>query len=161
MPTSRFAVTDAPLDVEALTRLVVGAAGGRTGAVSVFVGLVRGENAGRTVLFLEYEAYEPLAVRAFERIAQEIALQWPDVTLGLHHRVGRLQIGEASIVIVAASAHRAAACAASRYAIERTKQIAPVWKHEHFEGGDVWIEGATADPADEAARQEALRRACA
>jgi molybdopterin synthase catalytic subunit len=161
MPTARFAVTDARIDVESLTRLVVSEAAAPTGAVSVFLGLVRGENAGRTVLFLEYEAYEPLAVRAFERIAREVASAWPDVTLGLHHRVGRLQIGDASIAIVAASAHRAAACAAARYAIERTKQIAPVWKHEHFEGGDVWIEGATADPGDEAARQEALRRACA
>jgi molybdopterin synthase catalytic subunit len=161
MPTSRFAVTDGPLDAEALTQVVVDAAAGVTGAVSVFVGLVRGENAGRRVLFLEYEAYEPLALRAFERIAQEIAAKWPDVTPGVHHRVGRLQIGEASIVIVAASAHRAAACAASRYTIERIKQIAPVWKHEHFEGGEVWIEGATADPADDGARQEALRRACA
>jgi molybdopterin synthase catalytic subunit len=160
MSTSRFAVTSQPLDAEALTRLVVGTAG-PTGAVSVFLGLVRAQNAGRRVLFLEYEAYEPLAVRAFERIEREIASKWPDVALGLHHRVGRLEIGEASIVIVAASAHRAYACAAARYAIERTKQIAPVWKHEHFEGGDVWIEGATADPADEAAREEALRRACA
>jgi molybdopterin synthase catalytic subunit len=161
MPTSRFAVTDAAIDVESLTRSVVTGAAAPTGAVSVFLGLVRAENAGRTVLFLEYEAYEPLALRAFERIAQEIASQWPDVTLGLHHRVGRLEIGEASIAIVAASAHRAAACAASRYAIERAKQIAPVWKHEHFEGGDVWIEGARADPGDDTARLEALRRACA
>jgi molybdopterin synthase catalytic subunit len=75
--------------------------------------------------------------------------------------VGRLDIGEASIAIVAVSAHRGAAFAACRYAIERVKQIAPVWKHEHFEGGDVWIEGATAQPDDEAAREEARKRACA
>ena len=81
--------------------------------------------------------------------------------LALHHRVGRLEIGEASVAIAAASPHRTEAFAACRYAIERVKQIAPIWKHEYFEGGDVWIEGATADPDDEQARQEALRRSCA
>ena len=69
--------------------------------------------------------------------------------LAIHHRIGRLEIGEASVVIAAASPHRAEAFAACRYAIERIKQIAPIWKHEHFEGGDVWIEGATADPDDD------------
>jgi len=77
------------------------------------------------------------------------------------HRVGSLQIGDASVVIAAASPHRADAFAACRYAIERVKQIVPIWKHEHFEGGDVWLEGATADPDDEAARDKARRIACA
>ena len=81
--------------------------------------------------------------------------------LAVHHRIGRLAIGEASIVIAAASAHRAQAFAACRYVIERVKQIVPIWKHEFFEGGEVWIEGATANPEDEAARLEAVRRACA
>ena len=79
----------------------------------------------------------------------------------MHHRIGRLEIGEASIIIVAASPHRAHAFAACRYTIERVKQIVPIWKHEHFDGGDVWLEGATADPDDEAARQAACRIACA
>ena len=79
----------------------------------------------------------------------------------VHHRLGRLGIGEASIVIAAASAHRAHAFAACRYVIERVKQIAPVWKHEFFEDGDAWVEGATADPDDPAARRAALERACA
>ena len=79
----------------------------------------------------------------------------------MHHRTGRLEIGEASIVIAAASAHRADAFAACRYAIERVKQILPVWKHEHFEGGDVWLEGATVHPEDADARQKAYGIACA
>jgi len=79
----------------------------------------------------------------------------------MHHRIGRLAIGEASIVIAAASAHRADAFAASRYAIERVKQIVPIWKHEFFDGGEVWIEGATANPDDQEARAEAQRIACA
>ena len=73
----------------------------------------------------------------------------------------RLEIGEASVVIAVATPHRADAFAACRYAIERIKQIVPIWKHEHFDGGEVWIEGATADPDDEAARDAALKAACA
>jgi molybdopterin synthase catalytic subunit len=111
------------------------------------------------VLFLDYECYEPLAVKAFERIGEESAETWPAARLAISHRTGRLEIGEASVVIAAASPHRADAFAASRYAIERIKQIAPIWKHEHFEGGDVWIEGATADPDNDQARQDALARA--
>jgi molybdopterin synthase catalytic subunit len=131
------------------------------GAVVTFLGLVRNHNVGRRVRHLEYEAYEPLALKAFERIADEVRGRWPGARLALHHRVGRLEIGEASIAIVARSAHRADAYAACRYAIERVKQIAPIWKREFFEGGDVWIEGATADPDDQVARAHAERAACA
>lgn len=154
-----------PLDVPALTRAVVASSdAGRpasAGAVATFVGVVRGEHLGRRVRFLEYEAYEPLARRSLERIAGECAAQWPAVVVGIHHRMGRLGLGEASVAIVAASPHRADAFACCRYVIERVKQIVPVWKHEYFEGGDAWVEGATAHPDDEAARQEARRRACA
>ena len=81
--------------------------------------------------------------------------------MALHHRTGRLEIGEASVAIVTASPHRADAFAACRYVIERVKQIVPVWKREYFDGGDVWIEGTTADPDDRQARAEAERIACA
>lgn len=154
------AVTSAPLDLPALTAEVAGAGTG-DGAITSFVGLVREHNLGRRVSFLEYEAYEPLAVRALNRILDEARESWPSARLGVHHRIGRLELGEASIIIVAASAHRGDAFAACRYTIERVKQIVPIWKHEHFEGGDVWLEGATADPDDEAARQAAQRIACA
>ena len=139
----------------------VSARGGADGAVATFLGLVRNHNRGRGVRYLEYEAYEPLALKAFERIAAETRERWRGVTLALHHRVGRLEIGDASVAIAARSAHRGDAYAACRYAIERVKQIAPIWKREFFEGGDVWIEGATADPTDERARAEAERVACA
>jgi molybdopterin synthase catalytic subunit len=79
----------------------------------------------------------------------------------MEHRLGHLDVGEASIAIVAAAAHRAEAFAACRYAIERVKQIAPIWKHEFFEDGDAWVDGAVADPADEGARRTARERACA
>jgi len=138
-----------------------GADGGADGAVVTFIGLVRNHNVGRRVRYLEYEAYEPLALKAFTRIAGEIHERWPSARMGLHHRIGRLEIGEASIAIVVRSPHRADAYAACRYAIERVKQIAPIWKREFFDGGDVWIEGATANPDDARARAEAERVACA
>jgi molybdopterin synthase catalytic subunit len=153
-----------PLELEPLVRAVGEAAGadpGADGAVVTFVGLVRNHNAGRSVRYLEYEAYEPLALKAFERIVAEIGVRWNGVRVGLHHRIGRLGIGEASIAIVTRSPHRGRAYAASRYAIERVKQIAPIWKREFFDGGEVWIEGATADPEDLQARAEAERIACA
>lgn len=155
-----IAVTSAPLDVQALTGELCERASG-DGAIATFVGLVRDRNQGRQVRFLEYEAYEPLAVRALSRIAGEAHAAWPAVRLGVHHRTGRLEIGDASVIIVAVSPHRADAFAACRYTIERVKQIVPIWKREHFEGGDVWLEGAIADPEDEDARQQAYRIACA
>lgn len=161
MPVPRFAIVADPLSAEALTAAVLASDTGPVGGVASFVGLVRSENAGRTVEWLEYEAFEPLALNAFRRIEREIAELWPSATIGIHHRTGRLAIGEASIAIVASSAHRAEAFAASRYVIERVKQIAPIWKRERFAGGDIWIEGATADPEDEVAQAEAKRRACA
>jgi molybdopterin synthase catalytic subunit len=155
-----LSIGTASLSVEPLVA-ALGADHGDEGAVVTFGGLVRRHNLGRVVRYLEYEGYEPLALRAFERIASEIGVRWPGVRLALHHRVGRLEIGDASIAIVTVSAHRPAAFSACRYAIERVKKIVPIWKREFFEGGDVWIEGATADPDDERARTEAERIACA
>ena len=151
-------ITSEPLDIHALLP-VVNAAG--IGAVATFLGLVRDHNQGRRVLHLVYEAYEPLAEKALQRILLEAREQWPSVILAVHHRTGQLAIGEASVAIAAGSPHRGDAFAACRYAIERVKQIVPIWKHEYFEGGDVWIEGATADPDDAAAREAATRIACA
>ena len=161
MEPPRFAVTDRALSLEALTAAVLASADRPVGAIASFVGLVRARNLDRDVMFLEYEAYEPLALKAFSRIEAEIQQVWPAAFIGIHHRTGRLEVGDASIVIVAVSTHRADAFGASRYVIERVKQIAPIWKHEHFAGGQVWIEGATADPDDATARDEARRRACA
>ena len=168
MPTPLYAMTTDPLDLDAIVSAVTTPSQDTPdeplavgpGAITSFVGVVRNENAGRRVLRLEYEGYEPLAVRAFERIGAETNERWA-VRVALHHRLGPLQIGEASVMIAVSSQHRADAFAACRYVIERVKQIAPVWKHEFFEGGDVWIESATADPDDDDARQEAYHRACA
>jgi molybdopterin synthase catalytic subunit len=154
------AVTPERLDLQTLMDEVAKSASA-DGAITSFVGLVRDHNQGRRVSYLEYEAYEPLAVRALNLIIEESRATWPSARLAVHHRTGRLEIGEASIIIAAASPHRSEAFAACRYMIERVKQIVPIWKHEHFEGGHVWLEGATADPDDEAARDQARRIACA
>jgi molybdopterin synthase catalytic subunit len=158
--SSLLAIGPEPLD---LPRVVaaVGDRDGTDGAVVTFLGLVRNHHVGRRVRYLEYEAYEPLALNAFVRISDEVHDRWPGVRLAVHHRVGRLQIADASVAIAAAAPHRADAYAACRYAIERVKQIAPIWKHEFFEGGDAWVEGATADPEDQQARADAERVACA
>jgi molybdopterin synthase catalytic subunit len=160
--TPLLAIGPAPLALEPLVAAVTdrGHAFGSDGAVTTFLGVVRNHNVGRRVHHLEYEAYEPLALRAFERINAEIEARWPDVRLALHHRIGRIEIGGASVAIAAASPHRGHAFSACRYAIERVKQIAPIWKREFFDGGDVWIEGATADPDDATALAEAERVAC-
>ena len=154
----RHRISAEPLDPVAIPR---SSADRRTARSTTFVGLVRDHNAGRRVLWLDYEAYAPLAVQSVRRGSPP---KRADGGRGARWRFiiesGRVEIGEASVVIAAASAHRADAFAACRYAIERVKQIAPIWKHEHFEGGDVWIEGATADPEDEAARDAAVERAC-
>jgi molybdopterin synthase catalytic subunit len=143
-------------DVEAIGR----ARGEGCGAVAGFLGVVRGSHAGREVRLLEYEAFEPLALKALDRIANEVRQRWPHAVLGVHHRVGRIPVGEASVAIAAATAHRAEAFQTCRYAIERVKQIVPIWKREYFDDGEAWVEGALADPDDERARQEALARAC-
>jgi molybdopterin synthase catalytic subunit len=164
MVLARFAVTTDVLAIEPLVGAVEAEGrrqGEGCGAVSTFIGVVRATHAGRHVRYLEYEAYAPMALTVFRRIESEIARDWPHAVVAIHHRVGRLEIGEASVVIAAAASHRAEAFQVCRYAIERVKQIAPVWKHEYFDDGDAWIEGALADPDDALAREEARTRACA
>jgi molybdopterin synthase catalytic subunit len=164
MPLAVFSITHEPLGVERLVAELERAAqreGEGCGGVCTFVGVVRATHKGRRVRHLEYEAFEPLALKAFARIREEIDGQWPGTLVAIHHRVGRLMVGDASVAIAAAAAHRAAAFQVCRYAIERVKQIAPVWKHEFFADGDAWVEGATADVDDAEARRRALDVACA
>jgi molybdopterin synthase catalytic subunit len=158
------AIERAPLAVEPLVAALEREArtqGEGCGAVCTFVGVVRATHQGRAVRYLDYEAFEPLALRTFDQISSEAAEHFGGARVVIRHRVGKLEIGEASVVIAAAAAHRAEAFKACRFAIERVKQIAPVWKHEFFTDGDAWVEGATADPADDGARRLALERACA
>ena len=114
MTTAQFAVVSAPIDAAAVASAVTCGEPGREGAVVTFIGAVRGENGGRRVRHLDYEAYAPLAERVFAQIAGEAASEWPGVRIAIHHRVGRLVAGEASVVIAAASPHRAEAFAGCR-----------------------------------------------
>ena len=153
MPAARLALTAQPLDMGALSAAVLSDIGGAAGGG----GLVRRARARREsrAAACHTSSTKPTTRSPFvpsNGSRPKSTAVWPGVRVGVHHRTGRLEIGEASIAIVAASAHRAEAFAACRYAIERVKQIAPIWKHEHFDGGEVWIEGATADPGRRTAR---------
>jgi len=156
----RLAIGPDAIDLPELVRVVSAEVPGSHGAIVTFVGTVRGENKGRRVTRLEYEAYEPLALRTFAIISDEVTERWPTARVAFHHRTGSLAIGETSVAIAAASPRRAEAFSACRYVIERLKQVAPIWKREFFDGGEAWIEGATADPHDASAREEAYRRSC-
>jgi molybdopterin synthase catalytic subunit len=161
MPNPLLGLTGDPIGPQDVVRLLEAENDvGRHGAVAVFLGIVRGDNLGRQVLELYYEAYEPLAMTVLEQIAGEVAERWPGVRLALRHRLGRVAVGQTSVAIAASSPHRAEAFEACRYAIERLKQVVPIWKREIFQGGEEWIEGAAVDPADAAAREAAYRRAC-
>jgi molybdopterin synthase catalytic subunit len=128
-----------PIDVAVLTAAV---RGDGDGAIAVFLGTVRDVNAGRKVLFLEYEAYEGMAEREIGKIVEEAHARFALTTVAVAHRVGRLEIGEVSVAVAVAAPHRAAALDACRFVIDTLKAKVPIWKREHFEGGVVWIEGA-------------------
>ncbi len=108
------------------------------GASIVFVGTTREHTKGQRTVLLEYEAYEPMAIRTLEQIGQEIAQRWPGSRVAITHRLGKVGIGEASVVIATSSPHRDGAYQASRYAIDRLKQIVPIWKKEVWEDGSEW-----------------------
>jgi molybdopterin synthase catalytic subunit len=129
----------APIDTAAV---VADAGGDGDGAVSVFLGTVRNANAGQRVLLLEYEAYASMAEREMERIAAEAVARFGVTKVSIVHRVGRVEIGEASVAIAVAAPHRAPAMEACRFVIDSLKTSVPIWKREHFEGGAVWVEGA-------------------
>lgn len=112
------------------------------GAICTFLGVVRDNNLGRGVNYLEYEAYPDMAVPAMQRIADEIRERWDVIQVVMVHRVGRLEIGEASVGIAVSSPHRAEAFEACHYAIDRLKASVPIWKKEVWADGEEWIEGA-------------------
>ena len=132
----RFWLTDQPLDAAAVTRLVEDPG---CGAVVTFVGAVRRENEGREVDYLEYEAYPGMAEAKMAEIGAEIRQRWGLGQVAIVHRLGRCEVGEASIVIAVASPHRREAFEACHYAIDRVKEIVPIWKREVWKDGAVWI----------------------
>jgi MoaE-MoaD fusion protein len=110
------------------------------GGIVIFSGVVRNETGGRPVKFLEYEAHAPMAEVKMREIGEIVRTRWPGVKrVAMLHRIGRLEIGEASVLIAVAAAHRGDAFEACRYAIDTLKRTVPVWKKEHFEDGEVWV----------------------
>jgi molybdopterin synthase catalytic subunit len=111
----------------------------QSGGIDIFIGTVRDNTKGKTVIRLEFEAYEPMAIKEIQKIADEAFNKWPVQKLLIHHRVGVLEVGEIPVIITVSCAHRDAAFEACRYVIDTLKQTVPIWKKEIFEDGEVWV----------------------
>jgi molybdopterin synthase catalytic subunit len=131
-----FRLSGEPLDLAAVVAEV---ADDRAGAIATFLGTTRVQSRGRTVLRLEYEAYEGMAEQVMDDIASELRARYDLIEIAMHHRVGRVGIGETSVAIAVSAAHRHDALAACREAIDALKQLVPLWKKEVYEGGEEWI----------------------
>jgi len=136
-------ITNKTLDPEKITQAV---RKDTNGGVVTFLGVTRLFNDGRKVQYLEYEAYRPMADRKLEEIIQEIKKKWGIEDVAIAHRLGRLKIGEISLVVAVGSPHRKEAFEAAQYVVDRIKEMVPIWKKEVFEGGEVWIGSQSEDP---------------
>lgn len=137
-PNDNLAVAFSPLDLAQAYALADDEA---NGAIALFSGMVRNQTDGQPVIALEYQAYEPMAVEIFKKIAAQIRQQWSDITrVVIHHRTGKLTVGEISVLVAIGSPHRAEAFAACQYAIDTLKHNAPIWKKEHWQDGSTsWV----------------------
>jgi molybdopterin synthase catalytic subunit len=135
---SVFLLVRDPIDIQSVTDRIQRP---EDGAVVVFEGVVRNNANGKNVRFLEYDAYEKMALRKIEEIGTQAEEKFDIRDIAIVHRLGHMEIGECSIVIVVASAHRGPAFDACRFAIDTIKQVVPIWKKEFYEDGEVWIEG--------------------
>lgn len=131
-----YEIVDHPIDTDAV---VAAAADPASGATVTFIGTTRNENDGRQVTRLEYETYPEMAVAELRRIGETLRQRWSIARVAIVHRIGLVPIGEASVVIAVSAAHRRAAFEACHYAIDRLKEVVPIWKKEHFDGGEIWI----------------------
>ena len=133
-----FSITIAPLSIAEIYAL---ADNPSNGAVVVMSGMVRNITDAKSVIALEYQSYQPMAIKVFEQIATEIRHQWPEVnTVVIHHRVGRLNVGDISVLVAIGCPHRSEAFEACRYTIDTLKQTAPIWKKEHWaDGSSSWV----------------------
>jgi molybdopterin synthase catalytic subunit len=136
--TAHCAIVRGPIQTQ---EVLVGIVRGEDGAAVVFEGVVRNQTRGRKTLYLDYEAYEEMAFKQMESLAGQALSQFQIRDVALVHRLGRLEIGETSVLIVVASAHRAAAFDACRWLIDTLKRTVPIWKKEYFEDGAVWADG--------------------
>jgi len=129
-------ILNTPLDIQSCINAVMTP---ECGGIDVFIGTVRNATKGKNVVQLEFEAYEAMALKEMQKIAEEMKNKFPVQKILMHHRVGVLNIGDVPVVIAVAAAHRAAAFDACRYAIDTLKQTVPIWKKEVFEDGEVWV----------------------
>jgi molybdopterin synthase catalytic subunit len=141
-----FRVTDQPINLQELVDFV---ADPEAGAVATFIGTTRNNNEGRKVLALDYEAYPEMAEKELARLGQEASEKWPICRMAIVHRLGPVQITEPSVIIAVSAAHREAAFAACRFAIEEIKKTVPIWKKEVYEGGEIWIGTQSGEPLPE------------
>jgi molybdopterin converting factor subunit 1 len=133
-----FALTRDPIDAAALARQILR---GEDGAVVTFEGVTRNNTKGRPTRYLDYECYEPMALKTMAEIGEEIGRTHQISRIAMVHRLGRIEIGETSVVVIAAAPHRRPAFEASLEGINKLKRLVPVWKKEYFEDGDVWVDG--------------------
>ena len=134
--SDKIAITPDEIDAEEIVRSV---GSNQDGAIVLFHGVTRDHNEGRRVLWLEYEAYSPMAENTMSQIIDEMREKWHIGDVAVTHRTGRVDIGDTSMVLAVSAAHRRPAFEAALYFIDRLKQIVPIWKKEYFEGGEVWI----------------------
>jgi molybdopterin synthase catalytic subunit len=112
----------------------------RCGAAALFLGIVRNHHEGKSVRYLEYEAYQPMAEKIMADIVSEMREKWDVKKVAVVHRIGALQIGEAAVAVVVSTPHRQESFAACRYGIDEIKVRAPIWKKEYYEGGEHWVD---------------------
>jgi molybdopterin synthase catalytic subunit len=138
-----FRVTDKPINLQELVDCVTDP---EAGAIATFIGTTRDNNEGRKVIALDYEAYPEMAEKELIRLGEEARRKWQICRMAIVHRVGPVQITEPSVMIAVSAAHREAAFAACRFAIEEIKKTVPIWKKEVYEGGEIWIGTQSGQP---------------
>ncbi|WKN30043.1 molybdenum cofactor biosynthesis protein MoaE [Porifericola rhodea] len=129
-------LSDQPLDINTTLAAVND---GSAGAVDVFIGTVRNKTKEKNVVRLEYEAYDSMAIKEMEKLAQETATKWPVAKIAIHHRKGILHIGDIAVIIAVSTPHRQEAFEACKYTIDTLKERVPIWKKEVFEDGESWV----------------------
>ena len=140
-----YEIVSHPIDAAAVAAAV---ADSGTGATVTFIGTTRDHNDGRRVTQLEYEAYPEMALAEMRKIGSTAHQRWPITGIAIAHRIGVVPIGEASVVIAVSAGHRRAAFDACHFAIDRLKEVVPIWKKEHFAGGEIWIGSQTGQRFD-------------
>jgi molybdopterin synthase catalytic subunit len=133
---TQIEISAQPLNIQSCADWVMSP---QSGGIDVFIGTVRDATKGKTVVRLEFEAYEPMALKEMQKIAEHAFEKWPVQKLLIHHRTGILEVGEVPVIIAVSCAHRDAAFEACRYVIDTLKQTVPIWKKEIFEDGEVWV----------------------